>query len=147
MEKYNVVNGTSYNVKTSAEVISILEKYRTLGKRIRVFYGDIETGKSWNEENDTTGKVGRSTGENKIPLLVNNARSLGGGSLLDHCIVKIIDLDTKRAVYAHPTFSQSEFTAKGNAVFQDGKEYAPECKSAVSAKRLAEFMNGLRHSK
>lgn len=89
IKKYKVVNSTSYHFKTNNEVISVLENARLNHLRIEIDYGDIKTGKSWGEENDTIGYVGRSTGENKIPLLIKNNRSLGGGSLLDHCIIKI----------------------------------------------------------
>lgn len=35
------------------------------------------------------GTVGRSTGKVKIPLLVHNSRSMGGGGILTHCIIGI----------------------------------------------------------
>jgi len=79
--KYKVVNGTSYHENTPDEVINVLEDARQKGTRIRIWYG--ENGLSWDEENDIIGNIGRSTGTNKIPLLINNARSLGGPGLLD----------------------------------------------------------------
>ncbi len=41
------------------------------------------------EEHDITGDVGRSMGTVKSPLLVANRRSLSGGVILDHSIVRI----------------------------------------------------------
>ena len=88
MEKqYKVVNGTSYDSRTSDEVINLLEHYRSNKQRIRVFYGS--EGRCWNEEHDTMGTVGRSTGTCKIPLLIKSSRSYGGGSILDDRIVRI----------------------------------------------------------
>ena len=74
-------------------VVEILERCRLNGDRIRVFYGDTETGRDWGEENDVIGYVGRSTGTNKIPLLLYNRRSDGGGAILTRCIVKIMRND------------------------------------------------------
>ena len=68
INKYKKVNGTSYHKETSQEVINILEQTRLSCKRIRLWLG--EDGKSWNEENDIIGYIGRSTGEYKIPLLI-----------------------------------------------------------------------------
>lgn len=112
------VNGTSYHDKTPDKVIEVLENARTKRIRIQVDYGytDLneklsdtrQNGQSWGEVNDITGYVGRSTGSQKIPLLVHNSRSLGGGALLDHCIVKIVTTKNKRVLYQHPTYKPFE---------------------------------------
>lgn len=105
MEKqYQVVNGTYYDARTNKEVINVLEQARTNRTRIVVDYGDVETGRSWQEEFDIAGYVGRSTGNIKIPLLVYNARSMGGGAMLDHCIVKISLSKGKKVLYKHPKY-------------------------------------------
>ena len=96
---YHVVDGTSYHKETPDKLIQILESARRNQTRITVDYGDVKTNKSWNEEYDITGYVGRSTGINKIPLLVHNSRSMGGGSLLDHCIIKVVTSKGKRVLY------------------------------------------------
>lgn len=101
-----------------------------------------------------TGTVGKSTGTQPIPLLVHNSRSLGGGGLLDHCIVKIVDISTGKTLYKHPSYSCPEFKAIEGSdlpeyaanVTKDGELYA-RCKSYPSAYRLAAFMNGVRHNK
>jgi hypothetical protein len=87
--KYQIVNGVSYHAETSAEVIRILEIVRKSKCRIVVDYGDVKTGESWGEVYDIAGRVGISTGPTKIPLLIHNKRSLGGGAMLDHCIIGI----------------------------------------------------------
>lgn len=109
-KQYKVVNGTSYDARTPDEVIRVLENARQSGKRVRVFYGDTATGRDWMEENDVMGTIGRSTGTNKIPLLIANARSMGGGAILDHCIVRItID---KKDVYRHPSYHIGDITIR-----------------------------------
>ena len=88
-KEYQVVNGTSYHVETSAEVIRILEIAKSNNTRIVLDYGDVKTGESWGELYDIVGRIGRSGGSIKIPLLIHNKRSLGGGAILDHCIIGI----------------------------------------------------------
>ena len=103
-KQYQVVNGTYYDARTNKEVINVLEQARTNRTRIVVDYGDVETG-SWQEEFDVTGYVGRSFGgKYNVPLLVHNARSMGGGAMLDHCIVKISTSKGKKVLYKHPKY-------------------------------------------
>lgn len=47
-------SSTCYHEKTPPEVRELLEHYRLTKQRIRVFYGDTETGKDWQEEYYTT---------------------------------------------------------------------------------------------
>jgi hypothetical protein len=101
-----IVNGTSYHENTNDKVIEILEDSRLNRIRLLLDYGDIETGKSWNEQYDILGHVGRSTGKTKIPILIHNSRSTGGGGILDHCIVKISRSKGKKVLYQHPNYHQ-----------------------------------------
>lgn len=98
-----IVNGTTYNIFTDDKVIEVLERVRSKRIRIIVDYGH-ENGQSWGEKYDVTGYVGRSTGNQKIPLLVYNNRSMGGGSILTHCIVRIVTSKNKMVLYQHPTY-------------------------------------------
>lgn len=82
-------SGTAYHIETPDRVCEILESARINRNRIQIYYGDVKTGKNWNQEYDTRGTIGRSTGTVKIPLLIKTSRSYGGGAILDHCIVKI----------------------------------------------------------
>lgn len=150
MEKqYKVVNGTSYDLRTSYEVINLLECYRSNRQRIRVFYGS--GGRCWNEENDTIGTIGRSTGTCKIPLLIKNSRSYGGESILDYRIVRI---DVKengkiKTVYVDKNTKFDHFVSTDiGSVYNETKdELYAKCKNGDSGKRLAAFMNGERWSK
>lgn len=107
MKTYQIVNGTSYDSKTDSKIVNILESARLNKTRLILDFGDVETGKSWNETFDTRGTIGRSTGNNKIPLLIKQKNSTGGGAILDRCIVKIMDSKTKRTLYIHPNYTNN----------------------------------------
>ena len=143
-------SGTCYNIGTSQKVIERIENAKRTGQRIRVWYGDKD-GKSWNEENDICGTVGRSTGSIKIPLLISKSSSFGGGALLTDRIIKIVDTKTKYVLYQHENFSQSFFGADDTIVWEgapgDNETIYANCKTPEQAQRLADFMNGKRMSK
>jgi hypothetical protein len=85
-------------------MIALLEKIRLDKTRCRFHWGDIETGKDWNDTYDVTGRIGRSTGFFKIPILLYNKRSLGGSAILTNCIVKITNTTSKKVLYQHPNY-------------------------------------------
>ena len=97
--EYIKVNGTYYKKGTHKDVIDILEDCRATNTRIVLDYGDTETGRSWGEVYGITGTVGRSTGTIKIPLLIHNVRSSGGGAILTDCIIGIKTSKGKRGLY------------------------------------------------
>ena len=121
-----VFNGFWFDEITDLKVMKVISGL-SRETRIRVWYGDNKTGKSWNEENDICGYIGRTTGSKKIPILINNKRSWGGSGILCHAIVKIVRTDNKAVLYEHPNFSQSFFTVQGNEVFSDSEIYG-RCK-------------------
>lgn len=90
--------GTWFSFETPTAIRTILEQYRKNGGRLRVFYGDRNTGRCWMEENDMVGRVSRSTGRMQIPILIADD-DFGGPGLLDSCIVRIMDADTRAELY------------------------------------------------
>lgn len=98
-------SGTAYHIETPDRVCEILENYRYTGKRLQIYYGDTKTGKDWHEEHGTRGTIGRSTGDIKMPILLANSRSHGGGTILDHCIVKIRG-QYGNILYQHENYKQ-----------------------------------------
>ena len=89
--EYKKIGGTFFHLDTPDELCRIIDSLIESRRetRVRIFQGDAATGRDWGEENDVTGYMGRSMGPIKIPLLINNRRSLGGGGLLDNCILKL----------------------------------------------------------
>lgn len=113
MKPYKVINGTSYDARTPEEVIRILEAARLNRTRLHISLGDTDNergniGFDWLEEFDSYGYIGRSMGPIKVPLLIANRRSLGGGAILDHCIVRIRENAGGRVLYQHPAYHYGE---------------------------------------
>lgn len=170
---YNEVNGTCYETEiqlkdgtvkkyqTNDELIDVLEWYINTDKRVRIWYGH-EDGRAWNEEFDVTGRIGRSCGNYKIPILMSNSNSQYGGSLLVGKIIRIDDIAAKRTIYKQGNFHiepmeivepTKELKEKGYvaSVMQtkDNGEVVNEAnfKSRKSAENWVAFMNGTRYCK
>lgn len=151
-KQYTEVNGMSFDSRTPRNVCEVLSQCHYYNHRIRLFYGDPQTGTCWMDEYDTIGYVGRSTGKYQVPLLIKTKRSTGGVSILDYCIVKITC--NGATLYQNPLFNMPEVRVNGSEVSygedteasQYGSVYAV-CPTAEKAQRLAAFLRGERNSK
>lgn len=162
---YYVVDGTYYFFKREEEnntevyknvnekLISILERCRKNSTRIRVWYGS--NNKVWLEEYDVMGRIDRTNGRIKIPILINNKRSWGGLELLVHCIVRIDDIEEKKTIYKldgyeMPNFKIREVKIYNNIlsyqVFLDNERKAI-FNSLEKAQNWVDFMTGKRYRK
>ena len=104
MNDYKIVNGIYFKKDTNDDVCNILAKYCGDKKqRVRVFYGNTDTGKDWLEVYNTIGYIGKSCGNIKIPLMLSKRDSAGGSPILDDYIVKITI--NKKVVYKHPLYN------------------------------------------
>ncbi len=163
--KYKLRYGIYFHEETPDVVAAILAGCRERRQRIRVHYGEQADGRDWWEENDVEGYVGCSTGPLKIPLLVYNRRSMGGGHLLDHHIVRIRETGKKgRELWQAENYQQGEFVIRqivptekcGKVVLTDaGYKFAVDVygenhanfKSEKEAKRWVKKMTGNVSSK
>lgn len=103
----NRTTTTSYHPDTDPALIEVLENLLNHRRetRVRLTLGDTRTGESWLSDYDTTGYIGRSTGPNPVLLLCHNRRSLGGGAILTHCILKVSETKAPyRVLYQHPNY-------------------------------------------
>jgi hypothetical protein len=118
------------------EVQSTINRAYEEKNRIRIFYGDVNTGKAWAEEYSIIGRVGRSTGTQPVPILCNNKASHGGPEILTDCIVAIYDVKTHWALYKHPNFQPGTWTYS-----YDGIRYMVRCRFGQEPiKEMAGFM-------
>jgi hypothetical protein len=151
---YKVIAGTFYDATAPDAVIMALETARARGARVRLFIGDPATGKAWQEEYDVCGRVSRTMGPVKAPLLINNARSLGGGIIGAAHVVAVMTAPGC-FLYKHPTF----YTGTFKAVASDMPEYKSAAidaetggiiarfKHETGARRWVDFMHGARMCK
>lgn len=143
-KKYYVVDGTSFAEGTPVNVAKLLAEAIRKCSRVRVFYGDRKTGKDWHDVYDAVGRVGRSTGPIKIPLLIKTRRSIGGGAIMTDAIVRL-QIDG-RDVWKAPRYNANvQLDAKNECkiVESDGKEVVV-CKTPDEAQRLLAFYLGNR---
>jgi hypothetical protein len=110
-------SGTYYSEKTPDELIRVLDSIRGTSQRVKIYLGDKDTGRDCMEEDGKVGKIGRSSGPIKIPILLRTMNSHGGGAILEDCIVKIVTspASTGRVLYQHPRYHQPtmEITNEG----------------------------------
>ncbi len=138
---------TWFNLDTPIAVRRLLETYRKNGKLIRIFYGDVTTGEDWLEENDVVGKVDRSSGTFKIPILLQGGESWGV-SILDNSIVKLMDVEDRRILWKHSKYQSPQIDilakrcgANKYVVNLDGGPHASFSSYAKAAQWVA-FMAG-----
>ncbi len=103
------------------------------------------------------GTIGRSTGKQKIPLLIKNSRSSGGGGVLCHCIIRIDVIGSRRTIYEHPLFNVPLLTVAANNdndtknkypfIVSKNNELQARFKSEKQAKNYIGFMTGERYTR
>lgn len=140
-QDYKIIKGKHYNQEINIaypkemddEIIQVLEKCRKNKTFINLILGDVNTGETWNEINDTKGVIGLSKGrEYYFPLLVsfgeeydflneksfqyigeylneenleiNDVLSDGGSSLSNYIVAIRENLNDNDVIYKHPNF-------------------------------------------
>lgn len=98
-------DGTAYHVNTEERIVNVLQDAYHSDERLIIHYGDAKTGQAWGDVE--VGKISRSTGDIKVPLIIPNRRSTGGPAILDNCIVKIETSVGKVPLYTHPHFKNA----------------------------------------
>jgi hypothetical protein len=142
-------SGTYYHDTTPRKVIDALEHAMRTRARVRLFYGDAKTGRDWLQEWNVTGRVGRSMGPIKIPLLLSSSRSIGGGAILTDSIVRMFV--GRVEVYRHPKYKVPTVNITGNNPWHawvNGQVHASASFNTYEkARRWAAFMRGERLAK
>lgn len=151
-----------------AQVQQALESAYLSQRRVRIWYGFTEShlvtgverhsvGLSWGDVYAATGRISRSTGQIKFPLLVNNKRSLGGGAIIVNSIIRIDDIASRTHLFKHPKFHSGFENSEpiriygeidfSYAVFDVRAVLIARFKDLTSAQRFIDFQNGERYSK
>jgi hypothetical protein len=102
--------GTFYDIDTPDDIIIILEYARIDKTRLKFIFGNVQTGISWNEEYNTIGRIGRTTGEIKMPILLKTIRSNGGELISTDNILQISISGSKTKLYTHTNYKPTIIT-------------------------------------
>lgn len=94
---------TWFHPDTPVELQAILERCRENRTPVRCFFGNPKTGRDSLEEFNVTGRVGRSTGILRIPLLVPDG-DCGGDSLSSERVVKLVATRSGRVLWQHAAY-------------------------------------------
>lgn len=94
---------TYFDPGTDPKAARALETCRRDGRKVRLMLGDTATGRSWLDEHDVVGRIGRSTGSLKVPLLIEPGAD-GGVAILTDCLLRIVDWGSHQDLYRHPAF-------------------------------------------
>ena len=145
MKNYKVVDGVSFYEGTNENVINILLDAMKHKDRIRIFFGDAESGADWCETYDTMGTIGTSCGMTKVPLLIHSIRSMGGEAISTDSIVKITR--NKKVIYQHTNYN-CDIQFNGDYIVDSNDKEIMHfwSKDENKRKRFFEFLKGERNS-
>jgi hypothetical protein len=102
---------TFFEPGTDAKAAKVLESCRTHHRKVRLIFGDTSIGEPWLEEFDVVGRIGRSMGTLKVPLLVEPGED-GGGAILCACLLAIVDWKSGGVLYRHPAYCEIDLNIK-----------------------------------
>ena len=152
------IQNEGWKYKENEKLWNVLSSLVHSGKRVRIWYGDVETGRSWNDIYDVMGRIGRSTGRISFPIMVSNSRSCGGMALLDASIIRIDDIKEKRTLYrlynfhvedmkVYEIFGDANFRYQVAKLSEDSGEWEVQAsfKTEQQAHNYVAFMRGKRY--
>jgi len=102
---------TYFDPGTDQNAAKILESCRAQERKIRLIPGDTHTGEPWLEEHDVVGRIDRSTGTLKVPLLIESGEH-GGSAILCASILGIVDWASGNFLYRHPGYREADLCIK-----------------------------------
>ena len=123
MKNYTETNGIFFPEETTMGVREAITNAYLNRRKVKIYCGDTKTGRCWNEEHDTIGTIGRSSGPTKVSLLIATSRSMGGGEIMTDCIVRVRDFRSGVDLYRAPNYVQSTFEI---IALSEHPEYAHE---------------------
>ena len=102
---------TYFDPGTARKAGSVLESCRRTGDKVRLVLGNTVTGEPWLNEHDVVGRIGRSSGHLKVPLLMEDGKSYGS-AILTACLLAIIDWTSGRTLYRHVAYREPDLSLK-----------------------------------
>ena len=140
----------TYPKGTPEAVEALLELARKTSQRVRIWYGDPETGASWEETERVVGRVeAREVNGVLHPHLVARAGSNISSYIMANTIVRLQVNGIE--VYKHSHFSQPQYrmvVAPQDLCTPEwvmvGNRVVARFSTAIEASRWVDFMSGLR---
>ena len=102
---------TYFDPGTDAKAARVLESCRKRERKVRLILGDTSIGEPWLEEHDVVGRIGRSTGSLKVPLLIEPDEH-GGCAILCACLLAIVDWESGDFLYRHTAYREADLSIK-----------------------------------
>ena len=131
--KYRILNDTAYHYGTPLVLVNVLEQLRKNERKVRIMTGytahywhlteDVRArvGEVWLEESDVVGRIGRSGGRIKVPLLISDDDA-GGPALGDDIILRVSNVDNV-VLYEDPLLRWPQLTIEANEHHYQGPGY------------------------
>lgn len=94
---------TYFDPATDPKAARVLERCREANAKVRLILGDTATARTWLDEHDVVGRIGRSTGTLKVPLLIEPGAD-GGIAILTAYLLAIIDWESGEFLFRHPRY-------------------------------------------
>jgi len=94
---------TWFDPAADPKAAKTLEHCRDTDIKVRLIFGDTVTGQSWLDEYDVVGRIARSTGPLKTPLLIKQ-NAIGGMAITTACLLAIIEWESGNFLFRHPKF-------------------------------------------
>jgi hypothetical protein len=98
---------TYFGPRCSDELASALEACRHSGSKVRLVLGDPRTGDTSFDEDGVVGRIGRSCGALRVPLLVEGGQAFGSPIICDR-VLAILDWETGLPLYRHTSYRPPE---------------------------------------
>lgn len=106
-----LTRGTYFDPGTDAKAAKVLECCRIEERKVRLILGDTHTGDPWLEEHDVVGRIARSVGTLKVPLLIEPGEH-GGGAILCAHLLAIVDRSSGDFLYRHAAYREADLSIK-----------------------------------
>jgi len=110
-DRSRLTQQTYFDPGTDPKAARALEICRRDGRKVRLVLGDTATGQSWLEEHDVVGRIGRSTGTLKVPLLIEPGAD-GGVAILTNRLLRLINWESGKDLYRHPAYRTPDLSIR-----------------------------------
>lgn len=146
------VGGLWFHPATPEPLRNALASARACGRRVRLYYGDPDTGQCSLATTNNVGWIGRMYGSAlAYPMLMSSADAKAGLRILDSGVVRVQDLDSAgMVVYEHPRYHLPDMSVNempdATVVLLIGESQRMQFESNEHFARWIKYMRGGHHN-